>query len=354
VVYEASSPDEEALVDAAAGVGVVLQGRTNDSVSVSLADGSAGETFRIVRELEFTSHRKRMSVILQRTALGSGGGMREGVLGAGVEVGGLIMLVKGADEAVCPLLAGGQEVLQSVTQQHIDGFASYGLRTLLVACRRVDPLLLAAWEAGPLAEANATIAGREARVALAYEQLEQGLLLLGGTAIEDGLQAAVPASMRVLREAGIRVWMVTGDKQSTASQVAVASGILPPSHSLVTFSNPAHIDQNITQLAHLVEGGVGGRGAERTPVALVLTGACLAAMSHTQGRLFIRSAARADAAICCRLTPDQKARLRSLLRSLFLSLPLSFSASISLSLSLSLSFSFPLSFSLSVSLVFSS
>ena len=88
VVYEAASPDEEALVEAAAAVGVVLEGRTNDTVTIALAAPAPGlaretETFRIVRELEFTSNRKRMSVVLQRLPGAAGGGWGAGGAGEG-------------------------------------------------------------------------------------------------------------------------------------------------------------------------------------------------------------------------------------------------------------------------------
>jgi hypothetical protein len=189
-VYEAASPDEEALVEAAAAVGVALEGRTNDTVSIALSAAAPGlaretETFRIMRELEFTSNRKRMSVVLQRVpgaaggvggagGAGGGGSSRRlfgggsGARGAGVcaaGVGGeeLFMFTKGADDAVRPFLAPGQEAIAEDTQAHIEDFATFGLRTLLVAWRPVTRAELSSWENGPLKEANASLEGRDAR-----------------------------------------------------------------------------------------------------------------------------------------------------------------------------------------------
>jgi phospholipid-translocating ATPase len=231
------------------------------------------------------------------------------------------MFTKGADEALRPLLAPGQAPLEDVTQQQIDEFASLGLRTMLVASRRIARHELEEWEAGPLREANASLAGREARIAQAYQLLEKGLMLLGGTAIQDRLQQGVPASMRVLREGGVKIWMVTGDKASTAKQIGTSSGLLPPAASIVSLQTPANIDNALEQLSHLIAGGsaaVAGASGDmpggRMPVAIVLTGSCLAAMNAGQLRLFAALSSQADAAVCCRLTPDQKAQLVNLMR----------------------------------------
>ena len=53
-----------------------------------------------------------------------------------------------------------------------------------------------------------------------YSALERDLVLLGATAIEDNLQRAVPETIDALRQAGIKVWMLTGDKHATAIQIA--------------------------------------------------------------------------------------------------------------------------------------
>jgi len=157
--------------------------------------------------------------------------------------------------------------------------------------------------------------------------LERGLALLGGTAIQDRLQQGVPASMRVLREGGVKIWMVTGDKVSTAKQIATASGLVPPASDVVSFTTPANIDNALDQLSHLVSvggktgagggggaGSGGGAGGQRMPVVIVLTGSCLALMNASQLRNFAAHAWEADAAVCCRLTPDQKAQLVNMMR----------------------------------------
>ncbi|KAJ1473407.1 hypothetical protein T484DRAFT_1836350 [Baffinella frigidus] len=118
---------------AARGAGVVLLSRTLEKVTVDVAGqhesytivtvdvAGQHESYTIVRELEFTSERKRMSVVLREDRTGE-----------------LVLLCKGADESVRHILAPGQEVMDEVTSQHIEDFARSGLRTLLVCHRRVS------------------------------------------------------------------------------------------------------------------------------------------------------------------------------------------------------------------------
>jgi len=53
---------------------------------------------------------------------------------------------------------------------------------------------------------------RDEKVAEMYEQIENNLKLLGATAIEDKLQDGVPQCIERLSQAGIKLWVLTGDK----------------------------------------------------------------------------------------------------------------------------------------------
>jgi phospholipid-translocating ATPase len=53
---------------------------------------------------------------------------------------------------------------------------------------------------------------REEKVNDAYEEIEKDLKLLGATAIEDKLQDGVPECIEHLSRAGIKIWVLTGDK----------------------------------------------------------------------------------------------------------------------------------------------
>ena len=58
------------------------------------------------------------------------------------------------------------------------------------------------------------------------EEIEQGLMLVGSTAIENKLQEKVEKTIYSLKEAGIKVWMLTGDKIQTAINIGTSCGLL--------------------------------------------------------------------------------------------------------------------------------
>ena len=205
--YKAQSPDEAALVQAAADVGFEFRGRDKDVLFLKTPFEPEVARFRLLNILEFTSARKRMSVIVRRLA--GGDENRE------EEVGELMLLSKGADNVIFERLAPGAERLKAETEAQLDEFAREGLRTLTLACRTVDAGEYAAWSAR-YAEATAAIDDREELVERVSEEIEGGLVLLGATAIEDRLQDGVPEAIADLKKAGIKIWVATGDKLETA------------------------------------------------------------------------------------------------------------------------------------------
>ena len=58
------------------------------------------------------------------------------------------------------------------------------------------------------------------------DRIEGSLLLQGATANEDKLQPGVPETIAQLAQAGVRVWMLTGDKQETAVNIGFATKLL--------------------------------------------------------------------------------------------------------------------------------
>jgi P-type E1-E2 ATPase len=52
------------------------------------------------------------------------------------------------------------------------------------------------------------------------ELIENDLILIGSTAIEDKLQEGVPRCIETLQRAGIKIWVLTGDKIETAINIA--------------------------------------------------------------------------------------------------------------------------------------
>eukprot|EP00965_Chrysotila_dentata_P018549 617752-Pleurochrysis_carterae.AAC.1 len=80
---------------------------------------------------------------------------------------------------------------------------------------------LATWK-----RASVSLQARERQLAAAAEAVEVELELLGASAIEDKLQEGVAGTIRTLRRAGMRVWMLTGDKEETAVNIATSSALV--------------------------------------------------------------------------------------------------------------------------------
>ncbi|XP_070137120.1 phospholipid-transporting ATPase ID isoform X1 [Drosophila bipectinata] len=202
--YQAQSPDEAALVSAARNFGFVFRTRTPNSITIEVMGNT--EEYELLNILDFNNVRKRMSVILRR----------------GDSV---VLYCKGADNVIYDRLHGGQEDLKARTQDHLNKFAGEGLRTLVLAERRLTEQYYNDWRMRQQ-EAALSLDSREQRLNAIYEEIESEMQLVGVTAIEDKLQDGVPKSIANLQNAGIKIWVLTGDKQETAINIGYSCQLL--------------------------------------------------------------------------------------------------------------------------------
>lgn len=210
-VYQGPSPDEVALVEAARQLGFQFIARGNRSITVDMQGHQTRYT--ILNVLEFSSERKRMSVIVKAP---------NGVIR---------MFCKGADSAMLTVLDEGTDPqLLANTRQNLHKFSVEGLRTLMVATKIIDRDEYEAWD-GEFQAASSSLDEREERMEALIVQMEQGLQLVGITGIEDKLQVGVPETLQSLLEAGIHVWMITGDKQETAINIGTSCCLLKDADS---------------------------------------------------------------------------------------------------------------------------
>ncbi|KAJ3372819.1 hypothetical protein GGF31_001356 [Allomyces arbusculus] len=212
VTYKAQSPDEEALVSSAQAVGVALLNRSQNAVVVT--EHGVPRVYDVLEIIEFNSTRKRMSVVVRDPD------------------GKVRLLTKGADSVIYERLAPGQTGLMQTTLGHLQWFANDGLRTLCVAARDIDEASFRDWHARYQAAGMLAVGRDEAMDAIA-EELERDLVLMGATAIEDKLQDQVPETIAKLLAAGIRIWVLTGDKVETAITVGFSCNLLERSQNLI-------------------------------------------------------------------------------------------------------------------------
>ncbi|EGS17623.1 putative aminophospholipid transporter protein [Thermochaetoides thermophila DSM 1495] len=194
--------------------------------------------------------------------------------------------------------------------QHVDDFASEGLRTLIFAYRYLDEEVYRKWKAIYL-EATTSLVKRQERIEEAAELIEQEYELAGATAIEDKLQQGVPETIDKLRRANVKVWMLTGDKRETAINIAHSARICKP------FSEVYILDAALGDLQDRLAMTLTdvARGMVPHSVA-VIDGHTLQVVeeSETLRVLFYDLVSRVDSVICCRASPSQKANLVKCIR----------------------------------------
>eukprot|EP00899_Mesostigma_viride_P002357 jgi/Mesvir1/12121/Mv00382-RA.2 len=291
--YRAASPDEEALVLAAKALGTVFQERHGTQLVVHR--GTKAASYELLASLDFTSERKRMSVVVRENSSGQ-----------------LLLLTKGADEVIFPRLKPDQDT-QPVWEL-LEGYGQHGLRTMVLATKRLTESMYEEW-ATKFKAANQSVLDREWRVAEVCNLLEQDLRLLGATAIEDKLQDGVPETIRLLRRAGVNFWMLTGDKHSTAVQVALSCNLIspPPQGHLLSVAG-ASVDEVGAALDRVLLTVHSPCNALKD-MTFTIDGASLEIALQYHLEAFSRLSQTVHTAICCRVTPSQKARIVALVKS---------------------------------------
>ncbi|VAH15814.1 unnamed protein product [Triticum turgidum subsp. durum] len=206
ITYQAASPDEAALVAAAKNFGFFFYRRTPTTVMVreSHVDrmGSMQDVaYEILNVLEFNSTRKRQSVVCR------------------FPNGKLVLYCKGADNVIYERLADGNYDIKKTSREHLEQFGSAGLRTLCLAYRDLSMDQYKSWNE-KFVQAKSSLRDRDKKLDEVAELIEKDLVLIGCTAIEDKLQEGVPACIETLSAAGIKIWVLTGDKMETAINIA--------------------------------------------------------------------------------------------------------------------------------------
>uniref|UniRef100_A0A672H312 Phospholipid-transporting ATPase n=1 Tax=Salarias fasciatus TaxID=181472 RepID=A0A672H312_SALFA len=309
--YEAESPDEAALVYAAKAYGFVLLARTPNSVTVRLPSGDE-LVFEVLDTLTFDSNRKRMSVLVKHPVTKE-----------------YVLYTKGADYAIMELLGtpyagtGKQKNVATDTQHHVDCYAKEGLRTLCFAKKIVSEKMYEDWLVGRQ-RALAAIDNREELIMETAGQLETNLSLLGATGIEDRLQESVPDTIVALREAGIQVWVLTGDKPETAVNIGYACRLLEEEDLVINMtSNALKLAVGLTctaildcTLEEVKRYNDDPRNVDTTQnISVVIDGPTLTmALSPDLRDRFMELARRCRSVLCCRVTPLQKSRVVKLVR----------------------------------------
>ncbi|XP_035838349.1 probable phospholipid-transporting ATPase 4 [Helianthus annuus] len=115
---------------------------------------------------------------------------------------------------------------EEATKKHLNEYAEAGLRTLAFAYRKLDISEYSSWN-GEFSKAKTSIGGeRDTMLEHLSDIMEKDLILVGATAVEDKLQQGVPQCIDKLAQAGLKLWVLTGDKMETAINIGFACSLL--------------------------------------------------------------------------------------------------------------------------------
>ncbi|KAK6150195.1 hypothetical protein DH2020_017720 [Rehmannia glutinosa] len=300
ITYEAESPEEVAFLIAAQEFGFKFCQRTQSTMVLQELDPSSGlevkREYKLLNLLEFSSSRKRMSVIVSD------------------EDGEIFLFCKGADE-----LADYGRTYQQATVLHLSNYAEDGLRTMVFAYKKIGVSEYEKWSS-VFAKAKATIGPeRDELLEDASEMIEKDLVLLGAVAVEDKLQKGVPECIDKLAQAGLKIWLLTGDKKETAVNIGFACSLLR--HDMeqlhlcsikesLSFQQMKDVKEEImSQLQRYKQMMISDENRKDAPFALVVDGKALelSMSSYDVRNQFLSVAMNCDVVICCRVSPKQKA-----------------------------------------------
>lgn len=296
IKYQAASPDEGALVEGAVLMGYQFTARKPRSVQITVK--GVEYEYELLAVCEFNSTRKRMSAIFR------------------CPDGQIRCYCKGADTVILERLNPNNNPHTDVTLLHLEEYASEGLRTLCLAMREIPEQEFQEWWK-IFDRAQTTVSGNRAdELDKAAELLERDFYLLGATAIEDRLQDGVPETIHTLQEAGIKVWVLTGDRQETAINIGMSCKLVSEDMTLliVNEETAAMTRDNIQKKLDAIRNQGDGNIAMDT-LALVIDGKSLTyALEKDLEKNFLDLAVMCKAVICCRVSPLQKALVVKLVK----------------------------------------
>ncbi|XP_049598111.1 phospholipid-transporting ATPase IG isoform X2 [Syngnathus scovelli] len=314
--FIASSPDEVALVKGAMRYGFKFLGLESKAMKI-LNRSHEIEVYELLHVLNFDPVRRRMSVIVK------------------CKSGDIVLFCKGADSSIFPRVR--QEEVEP-TRVHVERNAKEGYRTLCVAYKLLDLEEYAQLDAS-LREARLALQGREEKLVAIYNEVETGMSLIGATAVEDRLQEEAAETMEALQGAGIKIWVLTGDKMETAKSTCFACRLFQMTTELLELTVRTldeggqkreerlhelllEYHKKAVQDSPALENGISGNWSVTShDYGFIIDGATLSMVLNSSDsnsshyrNLFLQICQNCTAVLCCRMAPLQKAQIVKLVK----------------------------------------
>lgn len=274
--YQAASPDEVAIVKFCESIGLKLIKRDRTSLTLLHVASRSELVYDILYNFPFNSDTKRMGLVIKDRVKDE-----------------IFFMEKGAD-VVMARIVNYSDWLEEETAN----MAREGLRTLVIGRKKLSGAIFQGFSKD-YAEAALAMTNRDAAMQKVISQyLETDVELMGLTGVEDKLQNNVKPSIELLRNAGIKIWMLTGDKVETAKCVAISAKLISRGQFVHQITKVNHPDMALSQLDQL---------QNNSNAVLLIDGESIAVyMKHFPAEFF-GVCLRLPAVIACRCTPQQKA-----------------------------------------------
>ena len=191
--------------------------------------GDLIQTFSVLNVLNFSSERKRMSIIVK-------------------DKNNIIKLYcKGADSEIMKRMSKNSKdnIYSNFTFKCVDKLSCKGYRSLLIAYKIINEEDYIKWN-NELKSSEMNLAKKDKLVDKCYDKIENELELIGATMVEDKLQDLVPETIKDLRMAGIKIWVLTGDKVDTAENIALSCNLISKNQKIfrIFVNNDSHREKD--------------------------------------------------------------------------------------------------------------
>jgi phospholipid-translocating ATPase len=287
ISYQASSPDEIALVKFAEKLSMKLIYRTDKQIKIKNTSGTI-EEYTILANFPFSSETKRMGIILQNKKYGH-----------------IIFYLKGAENVMMKFV---KKEYVGYIQEKTENLATKGLRTLVLTQKLISEKDFTSWF-NEYSQALTSMENRKEKLRQVISKLENNMEFLCVTGVEDLLQDEVATTIENLRNAGIKLWMLTGDKVETATCISISAGLKAKNHKIFTLTydqikDEENKDNEIINLKEKLNEY--NNKILIDPHLLIIDGDILDLSLKYCQQEFYSSAMQAPSVVCCRCSPTQK------------------------------------------------
>ena len=315
--YICVSPDSIELVKAAKSQGWAYEESGNPNIKRVKVGDAIPETksFEKLQIIEFSSDRKRETIIVKSSE------------------GKILLYCKGADSIIEKRLSkNSSSQILAQSKNYVDKFSAQGLRTLFIAMKVISKKEYTTFDK-ELKEAMMSIEDKDKKVNEVCDKIEKNLYLIGTTIVEDKLQNEVPETIRDLRLAKIKIWMLTGDKMNTAYNIGLSCNLISKNMKIFNICGiEPKKDENTLEIINKKEreqiildfakefnkfkGDFDSMKGHTLQYGILVDEKALLTINedYETQKIFLDIAKDAVAVICCRVSPLQKSQVVKMMK----------------------------------------